>query len=691
MTTVRKINVSQVEGDNANNTSTDEIRPYGELAVYIGDNDKLELLMADGVRTNLRNKVMSKGTFYGGDADSGDGAGLDTIKLIPDAALHYNDSNYNNDQYLIIDPTAPNHIHIRAGGTIDNSNADLFLGGERNNVKVSDGYDNVQITTDAGEGTYTWTFDNSGDLTFPGSSNARIGDDEPGLVVYSENGFAVLTNADPVSNYQVEFIGYVSNGFGDSPGATLTVTEVIVGSITDGMTIYGAGLPEEGWTVTFGSGVMEPQGTGGTGNYLLAGANILTASQSFNNGVAAAGSQSWIFDDAGTLVLPDGGQILSDIVNIKGFDSVKVKATSPLNPLATKDWTFDGIGRLTFPDATVQTTAYAGGVGRAMMIDTNRTDSYTEVGSADRPFKTFAAAIAAADASAATAYTFILMGCTVTEDVDFGGTAFTQITISTTCRSVITGNVTINNNSDLSQLVIRNIEIGGTFTLAGDGTENQMNSCSFYNVSFTGAVNITATNASAFYEVSFFNTVNFTNLSYLYINGAQFNTDWTITADSDGVIPSRGINPGTGGSIAIVFSVIANNVIFVKGGTAAYVFQPHMSRMGLGAGTYTVPAGWTMTPHSTVLRGTWVNNGTVAMRNSSSDLAITGVARSYTGIIGGDRVVADLVPANSTGAAGDAAGMIAVGGGYLYVCTANWASPGTADIWTRTSLTTGSW
>jgi hypothetical protein len=346
---------------------------------------------------------------------------------------------------------------------------------------------------------------------------------------------------------------------------------------------------------------------------------------------------------------------------------------------------------VTFPDNTVQSTAYAGGVGRAMMIDTNRTDTYTEVGSADRPFKTFAAAIAAAEASEDTAYTFILMGCTVTEDVDFGGTAFTQITISTTCRSVITGNVTINNNSDLSQLVIRNIEIGGTFTLAGDGTANQMNSCSFYNVSFTGAVNITATNASAFYEVSFFSTVNFTNLSYLYINGAQFNTDWTITADSDGVIPSRGINPGTGGSIAIVFSVIANNVIFVKGGTAAYVFQPHMSRMGLGAGTYTVPAGWTMTPHSTVLRGTWVNNGTVAMRNSSSDLAITGVARSYTGIIGGDRVVADLVPANSTGAAGDAAGMIAVGGGYLYVCTANWASPGTADIWTRTLLTTGAW
>jgi hypothetical protein len=169
MTTIRKIVTSKIDGDNANNTSTNEIRPYGEIAVYVGDDDKLELLMFDGVRTHLKSKVLNKGTFYGGDGDSGDGAGLDTIKLIPDAEL-YNNSGGSSHQYIIVDPTAPNHIHLRAGGTIDQSFADLFLGGEKNHVKVSDGYDNVQITTDAGEGTYTWTFDNNGKLTFPGGS-----------------------------------------------------------------------------------------------------------------------------------------------------------------------------------------------------------------------------------------------------------------------------------------------------------------------------------------------------------------------------------------------------------------------------------------------------------------------------------------------------------------------------------------
>jgi hypothetical protein len=350
-------------------------------------------------------------------------------------------------------------------------------------------------------------------------------------------------------------------------------------------------------------------------------------------------------------------------------------------------------GTVRFSDSSEQSTAYAGGQGRMMMIDTNRTDDYLEVGSADRPFKTFASAIAAAEDSNETTFTFVLMGCTVTEDVDFSGTGLTSITISTACRSVIAGNITVANIPTLSQMFVRNIEVGGTFTITGDGTSEQMNSVNFYDVSFSGPVNITATNATAFYEAAFFNTVNFTNISYLYINGAQFNNDWTITADDTSTypIPSRGIVPGTGGSIAIVFGTIANNVYLVKGGTAVYVFQPHMTRLGRTTEAYTVPAGWTVSAYGADFRGTWTNNGTMGMKISATDNRVKGTAPSYSSIIGGDRVIADLPPTNSTGVEGDRSGMIAVGGGYLYVCTADWASPGTADIWTRTVLTTGAW
>lgn len=48
------------------------------------------------------------------------------------------DPSLNNDQYLIVEPTGTGDIHIRAGGVMDNSAASLRLGGEYNNVLVSD-------------------------------------------------------------------------------------------------------------------------------------------------------------------------------------------------------------------------------------------------------------------------------------------------------------------------------------------------------------------------------------------------------------------------------------------------------------------------------------------------------------------------------------------------------------------------
>ena len=72
-------------------------------------------------------------SIVGAGTASGDGNGYGTIELVPDETL------YGNDQYLIIDPTSPGHIHIRAGGTQDASNADLMLGGEKNYVRVNDG------------------------------------------------------------------------------------------------------------------------------------------------------------------------------------------------------------------------------------------------------------------------------------------------------------------------------------------------------------------------------------------------------------------------------------------------------------------------------------------------------------------------------------------------------------------------
>jgi len=274
-----------------------------------------------------------------------------------------------------------------------------------------------------------------------------------------------------------------------------------------------------------------------------------------------------------------------------------------------------------------------------MMIDTNRTDTYVETGSADKPFKTFMAAVAAVavlNPGGTVPYTFTLMGCNVNETVDLSSYNFNFITISTTDRAVFNQPVTIG-NSALKQLTVRNVEFGNSVTITGDGTVDQLNNTSLYDVSFSGALTVTAANALAFYDAAFLGEVILNNISYLYINGAQYNSDWTIRSDNTGAypIPAGGITPG----VAIALDFIANDINFIKGGTGTYVFQPHSSRMGRSAESYALPAGWILTAYSSVFVGTWTNNGTWTMRNSSSVNAIAGTSPTYSGTIGGSTAI----------------------------------------------------
>jgi hypothetical protein len=78
--------------------------------------------------------------IIGAGTGSGDGLGFSTMELVPDNNL------YGLDQYVVLDPTTPGHIHLRAGGAIDNSSAYLYLGGENNNVRISDGSNRVDIS-----------------------------------------------------------------------------------------------------------------------------------------------------------------------------------------------------------------------------------------------------------------------------------------------------------------------------------------------------------------------------------------------------------------------------------------------------------------------------------------------------------------------------------------------------------------
>jgi hypothetical protein len=95
------------------------------------------------------------GLIWNPSNSSGDGSGNDTIHLVP------SDSDNETEQRIIIDPTGPNHIHLRAGGVQDYSTADLILGGERAGVRVSD-TDGTTVVQSKKED-YSWSYQNVGE------------------------------------------------------------------------------------------------------------------------------------------------------------------------------------------------------------------------------------------------------------------------------------------------------------------------------------------------------------------------------------------------------------------------------------------------------------------------------------------------------------------------------------------------
>ena len=178
----------------------------------------------------------------GAGGESGDGLGNGTLKLMPDADL-------NSDQYLILDPTGPNHIHVRAGGAIDESTAELIFGGERNKVTVSDNERLVLISTrPPGEEPYEnqWIFGSDGILIGPGEDNllkvnGLYGKDTDPLLLVSPDAVVIIgdggefLNDSTVADNQIATIGDLPTGatgtFESADSKLITVTNGIITSI----------------------------------------------------------------------------------------------------------------------------------------------------------------------------------------------------------------------------------------------------------------------------------------------------------------------------------------------------------------------------------------------------------------------------------------------------------------------------
>lgn len=154
-------------------------------------------------------KIVGAGTA------SGDGNNYSTMELVPDSDL------YANDQYLIIDPTAPNHIHIRAGGTQDDSNANLILGAELNNIYIEDNARRVSINTRSAAISNSYVNDNmTSSTTFVTSNASDIGTDYVVNVGGTDYVVDSVTSNDPIEGLK----SVTASGASFTAGDTYTFT-----------------------------------------------------------------------------------------------------------------------------------------------------------------------------------------------------------------------------------------------------------------------------------------------------------------------------------------------------------------------------------------------------------------------------------------------------------------------------------
>jgi hypothetical protein len=299
---------------------------------------------------------------------SGDGSGLNTMRLVPDQQ-----GLEELDQYIILDPTFNEPgIHIRAGGTQGNSQANLYLGGANSHVKIGAG-SNPPVNVMANN--RSWIFGNTGTTQFPDgtilapvSQSITMQSDQyaqlmwqnanqtvaPDMAVMS-NFYVAQNNAtldivyrDGSSNQQQKSWLWNIDGMTLPEGGTITEGGGLTGAIRltpagganadQALLIYPtAGGDGDHIHLTAGGGTTELY-LGSDNHYvkLVNGGNVEIRTDDMSGNTA-----QWMFGVDRSLSMPTGGNLI--------FDS---SATSVI----------DGISSITFADATTQTTAWTGSV-----------------------------------------------------------------------------------------------------------------------------------------------------------------------------------------------------------------------------------------------------------------------------------------------------------------------------------------
>ena len=293
----------------------------------------------DGVLT-----LPNGGTIF----DSGPGGGW--LAIAP--------ANAGIGQALVLYPTQQdgNHIHLTANG----NNTDLYLGTDEQYVKVDHSGTVVIGTYSTATTTSTWTFGVNGVLTLSTASTILGNSTDPN--VYIETSTTATTST----------WTFGTNGILTLPAATPVIRGG--GTGTDVTVIATTGSNTATWVFGATGGLKFPNNTVQTTAWLGGGSSSLstndTASNNFNTGNF---TNQYNLDIEYTAFTGDYG-VNFDITYQKPLDSTKGVTVGAIEtPLimstgtvilktdissSTSTWTFGTDSTLTFPDSTIQTTAW---------------------------------------------------------------------------------------------------------------------------------------------------------------------------------------------------------------------------------------------------------------------------------------------------------------------------------------------
>jgi hypothetical protein len=329
-------NINLESGGNLNIRGLSLTQP---VRIYANNNTRIWEFGTDGSLTLPREgKIYGIGDGAAGDRygyiswdgnSSGDGLGYNTMRLVPDLQ-----GLEDAHTYIILDPAyvdgETGSIHIRAGGTRDNSLANLCLGGANSHIKIGAG-SNPPVTVKANSN--SWTFGTNGTLTLPGDIRSEgninidinLADSTLRRWQFGEDGLLTFPDG---TNYSGNDITVPSGGIPTS------VSDIISNGGFNS-------IPYTGLATTGGSGTGLTVNADGPGNGYITSITI-------NN--------------------PGTGYTDGDVITITGAADL----TTTFTISTSHTWTLGTTGRTTFPNGTVPEHSYgAAGDKEGMVVFTD--------------------------------------------------------------------------------------------------------------------------------------------------------------------------------------------------------------------------------------------------------------------------------------------------------------------------------